>query len=167
MWLSYHLKHEGVPFWSDVFFGKKVGSLWRLKHQVQEGQSPFHTYKTYTPLSILSSTQNTKSAHSPDLIILTQVFNIFSSSQMLRAYQQLLFSGSNDRPCQTVQNGQVLLLLSFKWRQMEQDIWVVQRASLASRTQRRPWCNTEIPYFCKSCNKTYWVSSIFQVLVSH
>ena len=70
--------------------------------------------------------QNTKSAHSTDLIILTQVFNIFSSSQMLRAYQQLMFSGSNDWPCQTVQNGQVLVLLSAKRRQMEQDVRVVQ-----------------------------------------
>jgi hypothetical protein len=44
---------------------------------------------------------------------------------MLRSYQQLLFSCSNDRPCQTVQDGQVLLLLSAEWRQTVYSIWVV------------------------------------------
>jgi len=44
---------------------------------------------------------------------------------MLRSYQQLLFSCSNNRPCETVQNGQVLLLLSAEWRQTESDIRVV------------------------------------------
>jgi len=45
MLLSYHLEHEGVHFFSDVFVCKKGAILRRLKHQVKEGQSPFHTYK--------------------------------------------------------------------------------------------------------------------------
>jgi len=44
---------------------------------------------------------------------------------MLRLYQQLLFSCSNDRPCQTVQDIQVLLLLSAEWRQTEYEFRVV------------------------------------------
>jgi hypothetical protein len=45
MLLSYHLEHEGVHLFSDVFVCKKGAILRRLKHQVKEGQSPFHTYK--------------------------------------------------------------------------------------------------------------------------
>jgi len=50
---------------------------------------------------------------------------LFFSSLMLRSYQQLLFSCSNDRPCQTVQNSQVLLLLSAEWRQTEYEVRVI------------------------------------------
>jgi hypothetical protein len=44
MLLSYHLEHESVHFFSDVFVCKGGAILRRLKHQVEEGQSPFHTY---------------------------------------------------------------------------------------------------------------------------
>ena len=44
---------------------------------------------------------------------------------MLRSYQQLLFSGFNDRPCETMQNGQILLLLCAEWQQTEYEFRVV------------------------------------------
>ena len=44
MLLSYHLEHESVHFFSDVFVCKQLAILRRLKHQVEEGPSPFHTY---------------------------------------------------------------------------------------------------------------------------
>ena len=45
MLLSYHLEHEGVHFFTDVFLCKKGAILGRLKQQFEEGQSLFHTYK--------------------------------------------------------------------------------------------------------------------------
>ena len=45
MLLSYHLEHEGVHFFSDVFFCKEGAILWSLEQQVEEGQSSFHTYQ--------------------------------------------------------------------------------------------------------------------------